>query len=153
MNIHVSKPGFIKNSLRISGAIVLVLGASLIIPKIADAAGTLNHMVHNNSTSEPRNNADEYEANLQDSLNEYEPPDFGRPLSAYGSGTRWYKLFLAPWWVLYFGAKAKSLRHGSFVFARYMKSPIYYVFLRMFGRPREVLKIEYLYPHTLHQLG
>ncbi|MGD1909378.1 MAG: hypothetical protein ACFB2X_00505 [Rivularia sp. (in: cyanobacteria)] len=88
MNIHVSKPGFIKNSLRISGAIVLVLGASLIIPKIADAAGTLNHMVHNNSTSEPRNNADEYEANLQDSLNEYEPPDFGRPLSAYGSGTR-----------------------------------------------------------------
>ncbi|MEM9922264.1 MAG: hypothetical protein AAF915_00665 [Cyanobacteria bacterium P01_D01_bin.50] len=89
MNIHVSKPGFIKNSLRISGAIFLVLGASLIIPKIADAAGTLNNIVPNNSIYEPRNNADEeYEVNLQDSSNEYEPPNFGRPLSAYGSGTR-----------------------------------------------------------------
>ena len=45
-------------------------------------------MDHNNSTSEPRNNADEYEANLQDSSDEYEPPNFGRPSSAYGSGTR-----------------------------------------------------------------
>ncbi|MEO1374676.1 MAG: hypothetical protein AAFW70_10220 [Cyanobacteria bacterium J06635_10] len=88
MNIHVSKPGFIKDSLRIGGAIVLVLGASLVIPKIADAAGTLNHIVPKNSISVPPNDADEYEANLQDSSDEYEPPNFGRPSSAYGSGTR-----------------------------------------------------------------
>lgn len=87
MNIHVSRPSFIKNGLRIGGAMVLVLGASLVIPKIADAAGTFKG-IPKYSISEPLNSADKYEANIEDSSNGYEPPNFGRPLSAYGSGTR-----------------------------------------------------------------
>lgn len=75
------------NSLRIGSAIVLIVGASLVIPKMADAALTLNHIVPQHSLPAANNSVREYEVN-QDSSDGYEPPNFGRPLSVYGSGTR-----------------------------------------------------------------
>lgn len=88
MKIQVNKPSFMGNSLRITSAIVLCIGASLIIPKIAGAAGRLNRVVPEYSIDDGRNNLGERQVNPQDSLSGYEPPDFGRPESAYGSGTR-----------------------------------------------------------------
>lgn len=76
------------NSLKIASAIVLFMGASLIIPKIAGAAGTLNHIVSEKSDDGEKNSLNEFKVNSKDSLNGYEPPDFGHPQSAYGSGTR-----------------------------------------------------------------
>lgn len=90
MNTQVNAPSFFRNSLRISTAILLVVGASFAIPKIADAAETLKHMVPKDSTPVvKRSRSSGQKANPQDSLNGgYKPPNFGRPASAYGSGTR-----------------------------------------------------------------
>lgn len=88
MNIHVNRARFFRNSLNIGSAIFLILGASFIIPKIADAALTLNHEVPRYSIHDAMNSLGDNKANSQDSLNEYQPPDFGHPSSAYGSGTR-----------------------------------------------------------------
>ncbi|MBE9214319.1 hypothetical protein IQ247_16865 [Plectonema cf. radiosum LEGE 06105] len=88
MNSQSNTPIFIKKSLSISGAIALVIGACLAIPKIADATGTLNHIVPRDSIRAVKSNFGIHKANHQDSFNEYEPPDFGRPASVYGTGTR-----------------------------------------------------------------
>lgn len=89
MNIHANRRSLLRNSLKIGSAIVVIVGASLVIPKIADAALTLNHGVPKYSIPGVKNSLYEYKENSQDSLNEgYEPPDFGHPSSAYGSGTR-----------------------------------------------------------------
>ncbi len=80
MTIHTNKSNFIKNSLRIGSIIVVFIGASFLIPKMADASGNFNHMVPNYAIPTTQNS--------QDSSNAYEPTDFGRPSSAYGSGTR-----------------------------------------------------------------
>ncbi|NJL79340.1 MAG: hypothetical protein HC836_03645 [Richelia sp. RM2_1_2] len=79
---------FIKKSLSISGAIVLVIGAFLAIPKMADATGTLNHIVPRDSIRAVKSNFGGRKANHQDLFNGYQPPDFGRPASVYGTGTR-----------------------------------------------------------------
>ncbi|MGB3655897.1 MAG: hypothetical protein WBA41_32440 [Rivularia sp. (in: cyanobacteria)] len=47
---------------------------------MADASGNFNRMVPNYAIPTTQNS--------QDSSNAYEPTDFGRPSSAYGSGTR-----------------------------------------------------------------
>ncbi len=88
MKIPINTSNFTGNGLRIGCVISLFIGASLIIPKIADAAGNLNHMAPKYSSSESQDSLGEYKADFQDSSNGYEPPDFGHPMSAYGSGTR-----------------------------------------------------------------
>jgi hypothetical protein len=88
MNIHVNAPSFFRSSLRIGSAILVVVGACLVIPKIADAALTLKHPVSRYSIPDTKNNLSETQANSQDLSNGYEPPNFGYPSSAYGSGTR-----------------------------------------------------------------
>ncbi|MEB3218274.1 MAG: hypothetical protein VKN72_18865 [Nostocales cyanobacterium 94392] len=88
MSSQPNTPIFLEKGLRISSAIVLVVGAFLAIPKIADAAGTLNHIVPRYSIRAVKSNFTGQKTNHQDSLNGYEPPDFGRPTSVYGSGTR-----------------------------------------------------------------
>lgn len=88
MNIHTDTRNLFENSLKVGSALFLMIGASLVIPKIAGAAMTLNHTVPKYTIPATQNRLEEYKANSQDSLNGYEPPDFGRPSSAYGSGTR-----------------------------------------------------------------
>lgn len=88
MKVYTNTPSLTKSTSRIGSAIVLVLGACLIIPKIADSAGTLNYTLPKYSISYPQNAEVEYEATSQNSSNGYEPPDFGSPVSAYGSSTR-----------------------------------------------------------------
>jgi len=87
MNIYKNTHSFLENSLKIGGAIFLVIGASLVIPKIADAALNLNHGINKYSTPTVQNSSDRYKENSQQSPG-YQPPDFGSPSSAYGSGTR-----------------------------------------------------------------
>lgn len=74
-----------KSSLSIGSAIFLILGASLVIPKIADAALTFNHKDKNHTA---QNKLGEHKKYPQKLSNGYEPPDFGRPSGPYGSGTR-----------------------------------------------------------------
>lgn len=88
MSSQSNTPIFLEKSLKISSAIVLVVGAFFAIPKIADAAGTLNHIVPRYSISGVKSNFGGQKINNQDSLNGYEPPDFGIPASVYGTGTR-----------------------------------------------------------------
>ncbi|WP_157229344.1 hypothetical protein [Rivularia sp. PCC 7116] len=77
----------LESSLRIGSAIFLIVGASLIIPKIADAASTLNSVVPNYTIPGSRTRVNEFKENFPDSRT-YQPPNFGRPATAYGSGTR-----------------------------------------------------------------
>lgn len=86
MNNHANTHNFLGNGLKIGSAIFLFVGASLIIPKIADAALTLKHDVPEYAVPAVKESLSRYEED-RDSLG-YQPPDFGRPSSAYGSGTR-----------------------------------------------------------------
>lgn len=88
MNIHNNTHSLLENSLKIGSAIVLVVGASLVIPKIADAAGTLNHVAPEYAIPVAQNSQGEHKGKFQDSSDGYEPPNYGLPSSAYGSGTR-----------------------------------------------------------------
>ena len=88
MKMEINTPNFMGNGLRIGGAIILVIGASLAIPKIADAALTLNHILPQHSIPGSQNTHGGSQVSSENSSNEYEPPNFGRPQSAYGSGTR-----------------------------------------------------------------
>lgn len=87
MKINNNTQNFLENSLRISSAIFFIIGASFTIPKIADAALTLKHDVPEYAVPAVE---DSLESNGEDSQNSsgYQPPDFGHPSSAYGSGTR-----------------------------------------------------------------
>lgn len=87
MNIHINTQTFLENGLKISSAIFFVVGASLIIPKIADAALTLDRRVPSYAIPAAQDGLDGYEEDSQD-LSGYQPPNFGSPSSAYGSGTR-----------------------------------------------------------------
>ncbi len=87
MNIHTNTQIFLENSLKISSAIFLIVGASLIIPKIADAAWTSDRGAPNYAIPAVQNGLDGYGEGSQDSSG-YQPPNFGSPSSAYGSGTR-----------------------------------------------------------------
>ncbi|MGB3757838.1 MAG: hypothetical protein WBA07_15910 [Rivularia sp. (in: cyanobacteria)] len=81
MNIHTNTQIFLENSLKIGSAIFLIVGASLVIPKIADAAWTSDRRVPNYAVPAVQDNSDGYGGG-------YQPPNFGSPSSAYGSGTR-----------------------------------------------------------------
>ncbi len=81
MNINTNTQIFLENSLKVSSAIFLILGASLIIPKIADAALTLDDRDSKYAIPAVQDNSDGY-------AEEYQPPNFGSPSTAYGSGTR-----------------------------------------------------------------
>ncbi len=87
MKVHTNTLNLTKNTSRIGSAIVLVIGACLVIPSIADAAGSLNDIVPKYSIPYSQN-TDNSQSTSQDSSNVYEPPDFGSPVSAYGSSTR-----------------------------------------------------------------
>ncbi|MGB3640244.1 MAG: hypothetical protein WBA39_22110 [Rivularia sp. (in: cyanobacteria)] len=87
MNIHNNTQNFLGNSLKISSAICLIVGVSLIIPKIADAALTLKHDVPEYAVPGVQDSLDRFGEDYQDSSG-YQPPNFGHPSSAYGSGTR-----------------------------------------------------------------
>ncbi|MCJ8280135.1 MAG: hypothetical protein MJK14_09535 [Rivularia sp. ALOHA_DT_140] len=87
MSLNKNKYSFLENGLKISSAMLLVFGASLIIPKIADATLTLNHRFPKYSIPTAQDGLDKYRQGSQNSSG-YEPPDYGRPSSAYGSGTR-----------------------------------------------------------------
>jgi hypothetical protein len=67
-------------SLKIPSLMIFLLGMLLIIPKIAEATGTLGALSMRATTD----NAYENSRNSQ----EYQPPDFGGPDSQHGSGTR-----------------------------------------------------------------
>ena len=86
MNIYKNTHNLIESSLKIGSAIFFIVGASLIIPKIADATLSFS----NHSISEYPNSVTQSRQARQNPQNsqEYQPPDFGRPSSAYGSGTR-----------------------------------------------------------------
>lgn len=73
--MYFNTTSFIGSSLRIGSAIVIFVGASLIVPKIPEAAASLKNIGGNVTNS-------------QESSSEYEPRDFGLPASSYGSGTR-----------------------------------------------------------------
>ncbi len=87
MKIQTNTQKILGNSLKISSAICLIFGVSLIIPKIADAALTLNHNVPKYAIPAVEDSLDRYEEDYIDSSG-YQPPNFGHPSSAYGSGTR-----------------------------------------------------------------
>ncbi|MDY6901523.1 MAG: hypothetical protein SWZ49_26110 [Cyanobacteriota bacterium] len=86
MNIYKNTHNLLENSLKIGSAIFFIVGASLIIPRIADAALSLN----NPNISEYSNPVTSKTLSKEKEQNSsgYQPPDFGRPSSAYGSGTR-----------------------------------------------------------------
>ncbi|MGB6297235.1 MAG: hypothetical protein WBF90_13785 [Rivularia sp. (in: cyanobacteria)] len=86
MKIQTNTQNFLENTLKISSAICLIFGFSLIIPKIADAALTLKDDPKHTVTV-VQDSLDRSGENSQDS-SEYQPPNYGRPSSAYGSGTR-----------------------------------------------------------------
>ncbi len=86
MKNHNNIQNFLGNGLKIGSAIFLVLGASLIIPKIADAALALKYDVPEYVIPVMQDSLERYAEDLDSSG--YQPPDFGRPSSAYGSGTR-----------------------------------------------------------------
>ena len=87
MNIHTNTQIFLENSLKVGSAIFLIFGVSLVIPKIADAALTLDSRVPNYVIPGVQDQLDRYGEDSQDSSG-YQPPNFGHPSSAYGSGTR-----------------------------------------------------------------
>lgn len=86
MKINNNTQNLLENSLRISSAIFFIIGASFTIPKIADAALTLKHDVPEYAVPAVQDSLERYEEDGDSSG--YQPPDFGRPSSAYGSGTR-----------------------------------------------------------------
>lgn len=86
MNNHANTQNFLGNGLRIGSAICLIVGASLIIPKIADAALALKHDVPEYAIPAVQESLEKHGEDRDSSG--YQPPDFGRPSSAYGSGTR-----------------------------------------------------------------
>lgn len=86
MKINNNTQNLLENSLRISSAIFFIIGACFTIPKIADAALTLKHDVPEYAVPAVQDSLERYEEDRDSSG--YQPPDFGRPSSAYGSGTR-----------------------------------------------------------------
>ena len=86
MKIYNNTQNFLGNGLKISSVICLIVGASLIIPKIADAALALKHDVPEYRIPVVQ---DGLKGDTEDGDSSgYQPPDFGGPSSAYGSGTR-----------------------------------------------------------------
>jgi hypothetical protein len=86
MRNHNNTQHFLGNGLKIGSAIFLIVGASLIIPKIADAALALKHDAPEYAIPVAQDISERYPEGRDSSG--YQPPDFGRPSSAYGSGTR-----------------------------------------------------------------
>lgn len=73
------------------------VGASLIVPKIADAAGTFRNLTSNRFSVFATNTLTTLKVDSQGLQNrtfsaksdsDYEPPNFGGPDSQHGSGTR-----------------------------------------------------------------
>ncbi|MBV6627666.1 MAG: hypothetical protein KI793_32870 [Rivularia sp. (in: Bacteria)] len=87
MSTQTNSVRILENSLRIGSVIFLIVGASLVIPKIADATLTLNNVVPSYTVPASDRRVGESIKDFQDSQI-YQPPNFGRPASAYGSGTR-----------------------------------------------------------------
>ena len=86
MKIYNNTQNFLGNSLKISSVICLIVGASLIIPKITDAALALKHDVPEYAIPVVQDSLERYEEDRDSSG--YQPPDYGGPSSAYGSGAR-----------------------------------------------------------------
>lgn len=79
---------FMSINLKITTVLILCVSTCLSIPKIADATGNFGSLVakgitgvENSSLTSPNSDSDA----LQDI---YVPPNFGRPDSQHGSGTR-----------------------------------------------------------------
>ncbi|WP_048819349.1 hypothetical protein [Nostoc sp. PCC 7107] len=70
-------------NLRITSILILCVSACLVIPKIADARGTLSDLVANSLTHSDGNHV-----NSQELTDVYVPPNYGVPNSQHGSGTR-----------------------------------------------------------------
>jgi hypothetical protein len=73
------------------------IGVSLIVPKIADAAGTFSNLTSNRFSVSGSNTLTGLKVDSQGLQNrslsvqsdgDYEPPNFGGPDSQHGSGTR-----------------------------------------------------------------
>jgi hypothetical protein len=84
-------------SLRITSVMMFFIGVSLIVPKIADAAGTLSNLTSNRFSVSGSNTLTGLKVDSQGLRNrslsaqldgDYEPPNFGGPDSQHGSGTR-----------------------------------------------------------------
>jgi hypothetical protein len=84
-------------SLRITSVIIFFIGASLIVPKIADAAGNFRNLTGNRFRVSASNTLITRKGDSQSFQNrsfsakldsDYEPPNFGGPDSQHGSGTR-----------------------------------------------------------------
>ncbi len=78
------------STLRMISVIAFFIGATLIIPKVADSLGDgsvfgLGSLVRNSSISLK---ADYSAKKQQNSNSDFEPSDYGSPDSQYGSGTR-----------------------------------------------------------------
>ncbi|MEO0840844.1 MAG: hypothetical protein AAF063_18300 [Cyanobacteria bacterium J06643_5] len=87
MNIYKNTHNLIENSLKIGSAILLVIGASLLIPN-AGAALNSNHQIPKNFTPAAQSRASKQDDDSKVSKG-YEPPsNVGSPSSYYSSGTR-----------------------------------------------------------------
>ncbi|BAY19077.1 hypothetical protein NIES2109_51140 [Nostoc sp. HK-01] len=80
--------GFMVMNLRITSILVLCVSACLVIPKIADARGTLSDLVANGLTHSDGNRVTTSNVNSQELTDIYVPPNYGVPDSQHGSGTR-----------------------------------------------------------------
>jgi hypothetical protein len=77
-----------KPNLTVIGVLIFCIGASLIIPKVADATGNLKSSL---ASSIPEDNREVIQTSGQNPLNAdeiYIPPNYGGPDSQHGSGTR-----------------------------------------------------------------
>lgn len=82
-----------KSSLKIASLIIIFfIGAHLIIPKIADAAGKSSNLTASgSSTTASKSLTTDNPVDSQvwaESNSDYEPPNYGSPDSYHGSGTR-----------------------------------------------------------------
>jgi hypothetical protein len=73
------------STLRTISVIAFFIGATLIIPKVADSLGDRSVLGRNSSISLK---ADYSAKKQQNSNSDFEPLDYGSPDSQYGSGTR-----------------------------------------------------------------
>jgi hypothetical protein len=77
-----------KTNWTIIGVLIFCIGASLIIPKVADANGNQSHVSLASNSRDTSTIPSPSEQKVQDLEESYVPPNYGGPDSQHGSGTR-----------------------------------------------------------------
>ena len=77
-----------RTNLKITSVVIFCISAYLIIPKIADAAGTFKTATANGLSDTINNNLSIPSVKSQVLQDTYIPPNYGGPDSQHGSGTR-----------------------------------------------------------------